>query len=145
MPVTERKGKLTGGDDKKLSRLARMRVDRKDEDYEPPLPNIDGMMHVLGYLFEIGPVMTGAMGPAPITHTEIDAWQANTGVDLAAWEARVMRRLSIEYIGEMQRAEKPDCPPPWTPPEVPQLDRAAVSRKVQNAMRSFMLSRKTEG
>lgn len=53
------------------------------------------------------------MGRAPLPHSEIAAWQANTGVELSAWEACTLRNLSQEYVVAAQAAEDPDCKPPW--------------------------------
>lgn len=69
--------------------------------------------YLLGYFFEVGPVMAGGMGPAPITQQEIAAWQANTGVELRPWESRVIRQLSADYITELHKAEDPDRAAPW--------------------------------
>lgn len=78
----------------------------------PPLP---GLEYLLNLLFEIGPVMSGAMGAGPLTHGEIEAAQRNLGIRLSPWECRTLRRLSIEYLNEQHRAEKRDAKAPWTP------------------------------
>lgn len=57
--------------------------------------------------------MSAGMGSGPITHGELEAWQRNTGITLAPWEARVIRDLSRDYISESSKAEKRDCPEPW--------------------------------
>ena len=65
------------------------------------------------YLWEMGPVVAGSMSGVPLSFLEIQAWQDCTGIELNAWESRSLRRLSIVYLGESQRATKPDCPMPW--------------------------------
>lgn len=86
----------------------------KDENFEPEMPPIeDAAQHVLGYLYEIGPTMIVGMGDAPLTHSEIAAWQVNTGIELSSWEARTLLRLSREHMSQTARACKPNCPPPW--------------------------------
>lgn len=83
------------------------------KDYEPEMPPLEGSEYILGYLYEIGPIMSGAMGSGPITHGELCAWQSNTGIRLSPWEVRTLRRLSIEYLNEQHRAGKLGCEPPW--------------------------------
>lgn len=70
-------------------------------------------MYLATYLFEIGPTLPDGVGEAPISHTELMAWQGNTGVELQAWEARTLHRVSREYLSEKQAAVKHDAPPPW--------------------------------
>jgi len=65
--------------------------------------------HIVSYLFEIGPTV----GETALTHSEIDAWQRNTGIELDAWETRFVKRLSVEYLAESQRATKSSAPAPW--------------------------------
>lgn len=84
---------------------------------EPPLPDVTAE-YLLGYLMEIGPTSQGGAGPAPIGHGEIAHWQSNTGIELTAWEARTLRHLSREYLGEMHAAESPVRPAPYKPVEV---------------------------
>ena len=53
------------------------------------------------------------MGAGPLSWREIDAWCNRTHIDLAPWESRLIRRLSVEYLAEGRRAESENCPPPW--------------------------------
>jgi hypothetical protein len=69
--------------------------------------------YLVEYLFEIGPTMAAGMGNGPLTHGEIASWQNNTGIDLNAWETRTLKRLSLDYLGESQRATARDAMPPW--------------------------------
>ena len=68
------------------------------------------MPHIITRLVEIG--LTEA-GSSPLSWREIDAWCARTGVDLAPWEARLIRSLSVAYLAEGRKAESETCPPPW--------------------------------
>lgn len=94
--------------------------------------------HLIGYLYEVGPILSGGMGGMRITNLELAAWQSNTGVELEAWEARFIVRLSKEYLGESHRAESPECPSPWTDPAV-EIQRAQVGASLLNAMRSMRI------
>src|SRR3546814_20346619 len=53
------------------------------------------------------------MGAAPLSWQSIRSWSDMTGIYPAPWEARLIRKLSIEYLAEGRRAESENCPPPW--------------------------------
>lgn len=108
------------------TRLQRMRTARGDEDYEPTYPPIDGCEHLIGYLFEAGPLMKG---PSPLTHTEINAWASLMGLELRPWEARFLKRLSMDYLAELQDAAQPMQPAPWSGNRHDQLKSAANSMR----------------
>lgn len=92
----------------KISRLDKMKMDGIAPKMPPnPAP------HIVARLIEIGITETTGMGPAPLSWREIDAWCRRTRVDLAPWEARVIRQLSLAYIAEGRRAESDSCPAPW--------------------------------
>ena len=124
------------------SRIERLRTDHKDVDYEPDMPQIDAP-HIIGYLYEIGPTMSTGMGLTPISFEEILAWQSLTGIELDPWETRILRRLSYDYLSESHKAEKADYPAPWQPADLTQETRDAISKKVQNSLRSLMLVKNT--
>ena len=113
-----------------------MRSERRDEDYWPDMPSTEGGDYLLGYLWEVGPTLVAGMGAGPLTHQELRAWQANSGIRLQPWEARILHRLSIDYLAEMSRAEKADCLAPWEPVAVA-VDRAAVANKMLHAIRGL--------
>lgn len=77
------------------------------------MPPIEVGEHLLGYLYECGPTLVAGMGEGPLTHSEIEAWQRNSGVDLEPWEAQFMRRLSIEYLSQSHKSSVDNCQPPW--------------------------------
>lgn len=90
------------------TRLARL----TEEGIEPDLPGVT-CRYLLEYLFEIGPAMPGAMGEVPLTHGEIEAWQRNTGIRLQPWEARALRRASIEYVRASIDSTDAQAPAPY--------------------------------
>ncbi len=100
-----------------------------DAGTQPALPNPGAAGHLSAYLFEAGPVGYGAMGPVPLSWLDIQAWQQATGIDLHAWEAKALRRLSSDYIGQCQLAEEPDCPAPYI--DADQERRQAVADRVR--------------
>ncbi|WP_416463188.1 hypothetical protein [Sphingomonas sp. VDB2] len=69
--------------------------------------------HIINRLLEIGLTEAAGMGAAPLSWVAINAWQQATGVRLLPWEARLLRKLSVEYLAESRRAEAETCPPPW--------------------------------
>lgn len=79
------------------------------------MPPLDCGDYLVRHLFEIGPVMSGSSGAAPVTHQEITAWQVLTRVPLQPWEARFLRGMSLAYVGELHAAAKHDRKAPWTP------------------------------
>ena len=117
-----------------LTRLQRMAID----DLAPDFPTIRTPW-VIDWLMEVGPTDPGAMGAVPISWATIGQWQHCMCLDLPPWQARLLRRLSMEFVAETVRAREPDCPPPWTATSV--LNRDEVSRKVTNAFRALMMSK----
>lgn len=69
--------------------------------------------HIIARLIEAGLTESGGMGAAPLSWQSIRAWRQETGTHLAAWEAKLLRQLSVEYLSEGRRAESENCPPPW--------------------------------
>lgn len=94
--------------------------------------------HLILYLWEIGPILAGGMASKPISNAELLAWSQLTGIELQPWEARFIVRLSQDYLMESRKSEKPDHPSPWVTPAITQEQRDAVSRQVQNSLRSLM-------
>jgi hypothetical protein len=92
----------------KLSRLDQMRREGVDPQLPPnPSPQI------FGWFTEIGMIEAGGMAPAALSWREINEWQRATAIDLPPWIARLFRRLSVEYLDELRRAESETRPAPW--------------------------------
>jgi len=106
---------------------------------QPELPP-NPLPYITEWLFEVGPTSPGGMGPTAIGWRDLQAWQTLTGVDLMPWEARILRRLSVDFLHEAQDATKPDHPAPWI--SETERNREAVSRKVGNAFKALALARK---
>ena len=103
---------------------------------EPSMPPCDAL-HIVGYLFDMGPVSAGGMSGAPLTYLEIQAWQQCSGVELDAWEARTLRRLSGEYLSESARAVKRDCKAPWIHPDEVKAAPSRAAEDLRAAMRAL--------
>ena len=93
----------------KLSR--RERIERDGGEIE--MPPCDEGEYLIAYLYELGPTVAADMGAGPVTFAEMAAWQAARGFELEPWEARLLRRLSVDYLAESHRATERNCPPPW--------------------------------
>lgn len=70
------------------------------------------------------------MGTAPLSWREINEWQAATGVALSPFEAKTIRKLSVEYVAESRRAESENCPPPWRA-EITDREREVAEAKLR--------------
>lgn len=93
----------------------------------PALPPLLAGEHVIGHLFDAGPVLHTGMGPVPLSWSELATWQTVTGIELTPWEAQTVRRLSAEYVTTQQAAEDPGMPPPYmTAPTADQRARVAA-------------------
>lgn len=117
-----------------VSRIKKM----QDEGKEIEMPPLEAGAHLLDYLWEFGPSMAAGMGNSAVTFQEMAAWQTLTAVQLHPWEARMLRRLSIEYVNQAHDARAPKCPAPWTPEEAPALDRQAIAAGMLQVMRAMM-------
>lgn len=114
-----------------------MRKDLKNELYEPEMPPLDmGGVYLIEYFWEVGPAMSGGFSMSPITNAELRAWQHNIGISLQPWEARVLRRLSTEYIAESHDAEERDAIEPFKKlrDEAKAEDLARVARSMRQAI-----------
>ncbi len=78
----------------------------------PPNP----MPHIIDRFVEMGMVEAAGMGTVALSWSTLSAWSQMTGVRLCPWEARTIRRLSVEYLAEGRRAETETCPAPWKAP-----------------------------
>jgi hypothetical protein len=114
-----------------LSRLQQLRKDRQNEAYEPDMPPVSCGHYLLDHLYGAGPTMSGGMEAAPLTHGELQAYQANTGVALTEWEVTTLRRLSFKTTcSESHKATKRNCPAPWQTEERQIVDRLEVARSL---------------
>lgn len=92
------------------------RIERlKRDGITPPMPP-NPAPHIIERLIEIGLSEAAGMGAVPVSWITIEAWQRVTGTTIAAWEARLIRRLSTDYLTMSRKAESETCPPPWRAP-----------------------------
>ncbi len=103
-----------GREEPATARLSRI-DDLKRKKINPPMPP-NPAPHITDWLIEMGLTEAAGMGAVPISSRELAAWQDNTSVRLAPWEARLIRELSKAYLAEGRIAESETCPPPWRAP-----------------------------
>jgi hypothetical protein len=89
-------------------------------------------------LFEIGPVVAGGMGPAPIGWRDVEAWQNCSGVRMPPWQCRTMVELSREYLSFAIEARKRDCAAPWSDEAMTENRRERISRQLKAGLRAMM-------
>jgi hypothetical protein len=105
-PAGSRREKLGLG--AKISRADQMKKD-KITPQMPPNP----MPHIIERLIEIGLTEPAGMGVAPISWQTIAAWSGLTRISLSPWEARLLRHLSVSYLGEFNGAGDETRPSPF--------------------------------
>lgn len=69
--------------------------------------------HVIRWLFEIGLTEDNGVGESPLSWREINEWQVATGVSLSAFEATLIRELSVAYLSQKRKSDNENSPPPW--------------------------------
>lgn len=90
----------------------------------------DEAMYLVEMLQDAGPVIAGEV----LTWPHLESWQRIVGAELRPWEARMLRRLSSDYLGEAHRAEAHDAPPPWGREPTPE-HREKLSQHIKNVLR----------
>ncbi len=95
---------------------------------------------IIDTLMEVGPSEAGAMGQVPLSWASIDHWQSCIGAEIPPWVCRLIRRLSVEFVAEGQRATETDCPAPWTT-IANNTNRTAVSHMVSHAFRALIIDK----
>ena len=105
------------------------------------MPDIAGAEYLVDYWQQLGRCSSGAMGPIPLSATEIQAWQKGTRTELLPWEFSAIIEMSRGYVSSLLEGEKTETPPPYGDP-VREFDRDLVSKKVSNAFKAFLQARK---
>lgn len=116
--------------DPKYERPSLSRQEQMKKDGIPILWPPNPLPHIVKTFIEIGMSEANGMGASPLSWREINEWQRATTVELAPWEARLIRRLSIEYLAEGRKAESENCPAPWrsAAQRVRDAEQAALER-----------------
>ena len=134
------RGKSVASADAKPEQLTRAQKIERNGGF-PLFPSVGNADYVITYWHDLGVVESGAMGPIPLSSKEILSWQECTGVELEAWEFRVLRDMSRRYLIQHEESKKPECPPPFGDP-VNDFDRDVLSKKVGNAFKAFIQAKR---
>ena len=113
----------------RMTRRKQFAANRMDADF-PPL--VAGE-YLIGYLSELGFVERTGFGDAQLSCQEVRAWCDGTGVNLNAWEFRVIRELSLAFVCQSSVSEEPDCPAPY----IDMPDEEKQQRLAQSIERVF--------
>lgn len=73
------------------------------------MPEIEGGMHYIDYLFKVGPVSS----ESAISWQELGAWLDRAGPPLEPWECELLIDLSKEYFRSMHDSKPVSAIPPW--------------------------------
>ncbi len=117
-----------------ITRLARLRKDAKDPDFQPDMPPCDVAFFLIDYLFEIGP----CSGEEPVTDFALYMWQRNTGIRLDSWQCRTIRKLSRAHLNESHAATKRNCPAPWRADADIAKEASETARNLEAEMMKLM-------
>lgn len=132
------KGAKAAGDP--VSRQSRMR-ERKEKPLLPKNP----APYLAAWLFEIGPAVTTGQGMIEIGWDTLRDWQQTMGVALKPWEARLLKRLSRDYVGQWYDSRKPDCPAPYAGTRADLAsNRSRVGATVSDKLRALARERKAQ-
>lgn len=90
--------------------------------------------YLVGYLSRLDFIEPGAAGPVRLSFTEIRSWALLSGVQLKPWEVDLLRRMSSEFVSELNAAENPQRPAPWLPSDGLQ-EKMAIARRIKDVLR----------
>lgn len=124
-------------------RLGESRFEQmKRQGVERQMPPVEDGEYLLEHLADVGPALGTGMGQIPVTFSELEAWQVQTGLQLQPWEVSALRRLSKDYCAEIQRAASPAAMPPWV--SSVEDRRKGVDTALRNVFRAIMDRQRAE-
>lgn len=108
---------------------------RFDAGGEPDMPAVTPeSMYLVEMLLDAGPIVSSTSGTRALIWSDFESWEKVIGAEVRPWEARILRRLSNDYLAELNRAEAHDAPPPWEREPTPE-HRSKVSQHIKNVLR----------
>lgn len=127
------------GQERLPARRDQLKADRVESE-EPPCD----APHLIEYLFDAGPVEVSGGQPAALSSTELEHWQAGSGIPLAPWEFRLLRRLSREYLAQCIASEDPSEPAPYITKEGIERNRKAANRKASMELKALAMAQRNK-
>lgn len=92
----------------------RWRTYEKAAGKAPPLPPIDAGLYLFDAFFQAGLADSSANGLQALAWSEIHAFSKLTGDITEAWEAKLLRAMSKEYIEGRKIGDDPLGIEPWS-------------------------------
>ena len=89
------------------------------------------------HLLDIGPIISTGQGAVEVSWRDLAEWQRGAGLKLSPWRARLLRRLSREYLDELHLSRSPDRPAPWSDPRAEAVERALEADNLDAFFDSF--------
>lgn len=79
------------------------------------LPDLSEMKadYLVGLFFDSGLMSSTAMGPSPLSWTDIHHWDTSLALGLSTWEKRVIKSMSNSYVAELTAARDQNRKAPW--------------------------------
>ena len=62
---------------------------------------------------DAGPIMQNGMGAMALTSTEIINYCRGSGNELTPWEFKLIRRVSADYLSQLQKSGEQFCSAPF--------------------------------
>lgn len=99
---------------------------------EPQLPP-NPAPHIIGWMNELGWAKSSGMDRVALTYGDIRDLEVG-GTRVKPWEAKLLRRLSTEFLAESRKAESMNCPAPWVPDHVIVADPDLEERRLRSVL-----------
>lgn len=97
------------------------------------MPAIENYGFLIDWLFELGPTMQSNMGSSPLNFEEIYAWGKD--INLTAWEASTLKRLSLDYLSMLHTGSEKNCPAPF----VARKQSEEKTKQVSNGLKDLFM------
>lgn len=88
--------------------------------------------YLFSYLLEIGVMTNNGTGNVPLSWQDLAAWIQVTGINLDAWEVKVIRRASEIYVNQLELSRKPDAP---MPERIVEYDQNKLAKRIKSILR----------
>jgi len=89
------------------------------------------------HLLDIGPIISTGQGAVEVSWRDLAEWQRGAGLQLSPWRARLLRRLSREYLDELHLARSPERAAPWVDVRAKEIEKAAEADSLDAFFDSF--------
>lgn len=112
-----------------FSRAEEMEMDGKEIVY----PELENSYLVKMLYEELGACTSTGEHLAPLSWTELESWQRQTGVKLAKYEVEILKKASEAYVAQTVFSKDPACLAPVI--ELRHTTSSAVMNKIQSLLK----------